>query len=156
MPVAKISNCSMGISGRIDSAIRFSELSVHQPPNAPAVPVAQFGGQGGVGKTLKANWPCEPFDCTGADGSEMRIRRRRIRPAMMHRRADLDAGREVVEDQAPDLLLQQAHEALVTSKIRLGPVEACRELARQVARHLFKLPGRSAAHQKCGWAKDFF
>ena len=61
---------------------------------------------------------------------------------MMHRGADLDAGREAVENQPPDLLLQQAHEAHVILKVCLSPVKRCCELAGQVARDLFKLLGR--------------
>ena len=67
---------------------------------------------------------------------------RRIRPAVLHRRADFDPGGKLVEDQPARFLSENRDEVLVLQQVFLGAVNRGGEMAVETASGLEKFVAR--------------
>ncbi len=113
----------------MDPALFPLPFSIHQPPEAERIGFLQFIRQRSVGKVLKTNRSREPLNRACADGSGAPVGGRRIRPAVRHGMAHLDAGGKTVEDEAPGLRGEQIHQLTIGGQFVRQRVNRRRELA---------------------------
>src|SRR5437763_9451092 len=85
----------------------------------------------------------------------MGVRRRRIRPAVMHGRAHFDTGRETVEDEPARSLLKNRNQLLMLGQIVLSAVNCGGELAGHLAGGLLEFRGGTTADQQRRRSEQF-
>src|SRR5262249_10789570 len=82
------------------------QWAINEPPDFARILIAQFRWERVVGKILEAYRPGKTFYGHGADRSKMRAGGGWIGAAVMHGRANFDAGGKAIEDEASGLLLE--------------------------------------------------
>src|ERR1043166_864627 len=143
-------------SSKSSCEILLSYFSVDRSPEFSLVPVPQLLRQALLREILIAHRTHPAINRRRPHRCEVDIRRRGIRPAVIHRGTHLDARRESVEDEPPDFRLEDRDQARVLAEVRLGPVERRREMALHRARRLFKILTRAAADHERRRAEHLF
>ena len=123
--------------------------------SASGLPSAIALGKQRLRHVLIADRPEEALDGAGADRRRPRIGGGRRRPAVDHRVADLDPGGPAVEQDAPDLQLQQWEQFGGLRVIGLVGVQCRGELAFEIGCHRDHFGLVDTSHDQAGRAEHF-
>src|SRR5262249_18532711 len=132
-----------------------SHLASHHPPDSERILVFEFIRESSVRKPLVADWPRESKDCSRPHRSRPAIRSCRERPAMDHRVAHLDSGRESVKDQPANLVLENMDQVSIFLQISFSTMERSGEMAFEPPGYIEKLLPIGMRHQDSRRTKNF-
>jgi hypothetical protein len=114
------------------SNVSSSQFTVNRAPNVRLVLVPQFRRQQRLGKILVTGWMHESLNRRRTNRRESGVASRGIRPAMMHGRANLDAGRVTIPNYTAYLRSQNLCQSTGQLHVWIVRMQSCRELAFQL------------------------